>query len=383
MAFKHVSQCILNLDLPRARVESERDVKKRLSDHLARLRATRPQAASPRFDDFDDDLDELLNADPQRPRALLNMSDHARIAARAQAYWSARQAAIAGKLGHLKEPDQKSILRAVAGGTVATGVMSAHSADEQISLLHQEFPWLAPASVEIMRHMRRRTVSGPAAAHTPPLIVLGPPGIAKSSWARRLARLFDVTPINIDVGATNGATFSISGVEKGWGSAAPGRVISTMLRDRVANPVVIIDELDKIPESVGTSGGRMPGAFEVLKSMIEPSTAKAWVCPFYQLPFDLTGVSWIMTTNSLDGLPAALLDRCKIVRVDYPSVDQLYDAGARLIAIEITEGDQETALSVLRRGLQDRQRSGHPTSLRDINRMIDVIASGLTRQYQM
>jgi len=67
----------------------------------------------------------------------------------------------------------------------------------------------------------------------------------------------------------------------------------TMLRESLANPLVILDEINKIPEQMMTSGGgKLPGAFDVLKSMIEPTTARAWVCPFYQLPFDMTRVNW-------------------------------------------------------------------------------------------
>jgi ATP-dependent Lon protease len=82
-----------------------------------------------------------------------------------------------------------------------------------------------------------------------------------------------------------------------------------------ANPVVIINEVDKIPESVGSTGGKLPGAFEVLKSLIEPSTARAWTCPALQLPFDMRAVNWIMTTNSIDHMPQAFLDRCTLVRL--------------------------------------------------------------------
>lgn len=47
----------------------------------------------------------------------------------------------------------------------------------------------------------------------------------------------------------------------------------------------------------------MPGMGEVLKSMLEPATARAWTCPYYQVPFDLSRVSWIMTANSIAGVP--------------------------------------------------------------------------------
>lgn len=87
------------------------------------------------------------------------------------------------------------------------------------------------ASTAVMKHMRLRTLTGPAPLHIPPLVLLGPPGIAKSTWARDLGRVFNVPSVDIDVGASNGTTFSVSGVERGWGSATPGRVADHAARE--------------------------------------------------------------------------------------------------------------------------------------------------------
>jgi ATP-dependent Lon protease len=218
----------------------------------------------------------------------------------------------------------------------------------------------------------------------PPLILLGPPGIAKSSWARDLARVFDVPSVDIDVGATNGATFSVSGVERGWGSATPGRVVRTMLRERLANPLVILDEIDKIPEQVATSsGGRMPGAFEVLKSMIEPTTARAWVCPFYQIPFNLTGVSWVMTTNSIDRMPSAFLDRCKVIRLETPRFDHLACAGCRLLHDSLPEDQRDLGDALLREALQKLRKKHVRVSLRQVERMVESVIEGLSNPMLM
>ncbi|AML52998.1 hypothetical protein [Falsihalocynthiibacter arcticus] len=114
-----------------------------------------------------------------------------------------------------------------------------------------------------------------------------------------------------------------------------------MLHDRIANPLVILVEVDKIPDQVMTSSGsRLPRAFEVLKSMIEPTTARAWVCPFYQIPFNLTGVRWIITTNSIDRMPTAFLDRCKIIRLETPSFDHQASTGTRLLRDSLPEAQQ-------------------------------------------
>ncbi len=288
-----------------------------------------------------------------------------------------RMASVEG-LSHLK-PGDRDLLLAAASGATAVGVVDRDQMEELIAELHVIYPWLASASTAVMKHMRLRTLTGPAPLHTPPLVLLGPPGIAKSSWARDLGRVFNLPSVEIDVGANNGATFSVSGVERGWGSATPGRVVRTMLRERLTNPLVILDEIDKIPEQVTTSGGgKLPGAYEVLKSMIEPTTARAWSCPFYQLPFDLTGVSWIMTTNSIDRMPAAFLDRCKVIRLETPSYDQLATVGAHLLRDFLPEDQHDLGSELLNEGLRRLERKRAHASLRQVERMVETVVEGLS-----
>lgn len=289
-----------------------------------------------------------------------------------------RRTAILEVLNHLKSDDRAPLL-AAAGGARAVGVVDRDRMEELIAELHATYPWLASASTAVMKHMRLRTLTGPSPLHTPPLVLVGPPGIAKSSWARDLARVFNVPSVDIDVGASNGATFSVSGVERGWGSATPGRVVRTMLRERLANPLVILDEIDKIPEQVATSGGgKLPGAFEVLKSMIEPTTARAWSCPFYQLPFNLTRVSWIMATNSVDRMPAAFLDRCKIIRLETPSFDHLAAAGTHLLRDRLPDHQFDLGTELLNEALRNLEKRHARVSLRQVERMVETVVEGLS-----
>jgi hypothetical protein len=217
-------------------------------------------------------------------------------------------------LGRCKGVDSSDLITAMKRAHV-TGVVTRDGMEERIAALHADAPWMAPAANAVMQHMGQCTQNGPAGLSTPPLLLLGPPGCGKSTWAQALAEQFHVPSVEVDIGASQGAVFSIAGVERGWGTSHPGRVVQSFLDTSCANPVVIINEVDKIPESVGTTGGKLPGAFEVLKSLIEPSTARAWTCPALQLPFDMRAVNWIMTTNSIDHMPQAFLDRCTLVRL--------------------------------------------------------------------
>jgi hypothetical protein len=362
---------VVGLHLPTTTEDSEQQVRDRLSRSLRKRRLDHYGKS--------DGVGGFLGSDEEFESWLemgqISPDDRRRVFARARRFHKAK-VTVMGALSHIK-PDERKSLMTAAYGSRARGVVGRDLMEERIAALHSEFPWLAAASNAVMQHMRGRTLSGPAPFHTPPLILLGPPGIAKSSWARAVARIFALPSVDIDIGASNGAVFSIAGVERGWGSAAPGRVVQSMLREKTANPLVIIDEIDKIPDQVATTkGSTLPGAFEALKSMIEPTSARRWSCPFYQVPIDLTGVSWIMTSNSISQLPAAFLDRCKVVELGYPTPDQLVRVGWHMMQTRLPEDMWDIGEDAISQAIFAKHS---PTSLRMVERMSDSIVDVLLR----
>lgn len=361
---------------------------RRHQDHLDLCKAMRLDTApaasfeindTADLNDFDHFLDECLGDDHSGAPSRADL----RLRHRAERFIVARAAAIKAQIEPLRAEDRCAVRSALGRGRFG-GVTSQDRMHEIMADLHSRAPWMAPAATAVMRAMNRATTAGPAPFQTPPMILVGGPGIGKSRWARDIARAFNVPAINVDIGAANGAVFALSGTERGWGSATPGRVVRTMLATRVVNPIVVVDEVDKIPTTIGTArGGSLPGAAEVLKSMTEPTTARAWTCPCLQLPVDLTRLSWIMTTNSLNSIPAPLLDRCLIVRIPDPTPEQLRLVAAERIAGMIADPDlRHDLLGMIGAVLDDRQVAGKRTSLRQVMRMIDRIdtASELVRQ---
>ena len=253
MALPSMPVRFVGLDLPTSTEDSEMAITARLTTALRgfRKRGLEPVTDGEAFADAADTSDGFQS---WLKAADLEPQDITRVKARAARFHAARQRKIAA-LAHLK-PEERKLVLSVARGSHARGMVSRHRMEELIADLHALCPWLAPASTAVMRHMRLRIHAGAAPMHMPPLILLGPPDIAKSSWARDAARIFGLAEVQIDIGATNGATFAVSGVERGWGTATPGRVVTTMLRERVANPVVILDEIDKIPAQVAMSRTR-------------------------------------------------------------------------------------------------------------------------------
>lgn len=315
-----------------------------------------------------DDLKGDVYADDFAPDA--GSAASMRLRDRAAGWLIRRNDAYLQQVAHLKTEERLQIEQAIGRGRVA-GIVSQHQMHERIAALHAEAPWMSPAATAVMEAMTRETARGPAPLRIPPLILLGAPGIGKTEWAQRIRQVFQVPSISLDVGASNGGVFALSGVERGFSNAAPGRVVRGILATHVVNPLVIIDELDRASERTQTSRGQQPGLAAVLMSMLEPSSARSWTCPFYQLPFDLGHVSWIMTANALDGVPAPLIDRCRVIALPDPTPAHLELAAARMIAERTADQDHADMLTTLvAEVLRQRRRAGRRTSLRQLSRIV-------------
>lgn len=333
-------------------------VTERLTDFCEKLRARRP-APEP------DPAIEAWFEPADRPSPL-SVTDTRRVQVRARRFVERRDARLEAL------PTKKGLgpqLTALARGGRAAFV-NAHEADEIAAALHDRAPWMEAASCRVMKELRRRTAQGPGLAGAPPMILSGPPGIGKSAWARHLAELLGVPVIQIDLGAAQSGAFSLVGVERGWGTAGMGMLTQTILTDRIANPVVIIDEIGLARETLANTGGStLPGPFPALMSLIEPVTARNWTDPYLRVDFDMSRVTWVMTTNAHGHLPQPLLDRCHVVDCRTPTPAE-YAGTLRLMGTGRlwAEGD---AGDPLFRALSDHLRQHPPRSLRALGRLLD------------
>ena len=176
--------------------------------------------------------------------------------------------------------------------------------------LHAESGWMREVSCWIMNEMLRHVATGGRGFALPPVILAGPLGIGKSHFARTIARILGSPVRMIDVGGGS-AGFRISGTEKGWGSEQPGIPVETILATHVANPIMVVDEVDKAGTLYGIKGGSTSITTSLLQ-MLEPGTARSFECPFYRVPFDMSRVVWIMTANDVKTIPEPLRDRSRL-----------------------------------------------------------------------
>lgn len=154
-----------------------------------------------------------------------------------------------------------------------------------------------------------------------PTLIWGEPGGGKSLLARRIAELLGVFCWRTDASRSD-AVFA--GTDRRWSSAEPCHPFLAIARARHANPMILLDELDKAGGMGG--GNRIDGVgrlWDCLLGLTEPEASIRYPDPFFQTNIQLAHISYIATANSVAGLPRPLLDRFRVVNLPLPSREHL------------------------------------------------------------
>ena len=337
--------------------ENEFALKRRFEWHLRKLRALQDGVSPKVPGDFEDELrwNEDLIAIP------LSEKDRTKVLRRARRVMGAR-AKVSG-LSHLSSDDRRA-LEVFRCGADLVGIASEHRADEIAAAIHAEMPWMAAATDFLWKAMRHSVRVGEPGFRLPPVLLDGPPGIGKSVWSRELGRHLGVPRCGIE-GTAEQASFVVNGLQRGWGSAFPGRPLQTIVQSLCANPIVVVDEIEKAGTPTSTKG-QAYGLAEGLLPLLERSSAVAWKCPYYQVGFDMPWISWVLTSNSLTTLPAPFLSRLDILRVAGPGKSDLIFFAEREGA---RRGLGGAALGAICEVI-DQIAEAHEINLRHVSRML-------------
>ncbi len=153
-----------------------------------------------------------------------------------------------------------------------------------------------------------------------PLLLVGRPGVGKTHFALRLAEILSVPCRIIDFTAqqTNSV---LHGDDRHWSNSKAGMLFDSVVLGSCANPVIVLDEIDK--SSAG--GGRSYDPLAPLHLALEPTTARRTLDLSTEIEFDASWVTYIATANSLKGIPASLLSRMTIILCQEPTPRQAFE----------------------------------------------------------
>lgn len=211
-------------------------------------------------------------------------------------------------------------------------------------------------------------LSGRRSVRLRPTLLVGRPGSGKSRLSRRLCELLGVPYALYPCGGISDSSFA--GTARRWSSSEPSLPLRLVRDGEVANPAVLLDELEK--SGSGTHNGRL---WDALIPLLEHETAARWVDPYIQAPCDLSAFNWVCTANHLHGIPEPLIDRFRVIRVPSPGCEHLPALAASLLADLVRERGLAPGWAEPLDGIELRalRRSWRGGSLRSLRRLVEGV----------
>lgn len=150
----------------------------------------------------------------------------------------------------------------------------------------------------------------------PPLLLVGDPGLGKSYFCRSLGEATGCGFTEVGM-STATAPWVLTGLDASWAGSKPGLVFDSLVRGAVANPIILLDEVDK-----AVNDGRGRDVLGGLLPLLEPHSARRFRDEAAGLDIDASFVNWVLTANTVDTVSAPILSRLTVVEVSPPTTEQ-------------------------------------------------------------
>ena len=183
----------------------------------------------------------------------------------------------------------------------------------EMAALYEQLPNFTDALDDVKRHVALSQACRDGLEVTP-MLLLGAPGIGKTHFARKLAELLG-TGMSLVPMSSMTAGWLLSGASSQWKGAKPGKVFEALVDGQYANPVIVVDEIDK------ASAEAQYDPLGALYSLLEHDTAESFMDEFAEVAIDASQVIWIMTANDERCIPEPILNRMNVFEIEAPSFD--------------------------------------------------------------
>ncbi|MCB9749903.1 MAG: endopeptidase La [Myxococcales bacterium] len=254
---------------------------------------------------------------------------------------------------------------------------SSHDLNAIAQKLDEDHYGLDKVKKRILEHMAVLQRAGRSRATI--LCLAGPPGVGKTSLGQSVADATGRPFIRIALGGVRDEA-EIRGHRRTYVGALPGRLINALKKAKVRNPVILLDEIDKLAQ------GWMGSPESALLEVLDPEQNKSFTDHYLELPFDLSDVLFICTANNLGNLSAPLRDRLELIELSgYTAEEKLHIAKDHLLPKQLSlhaigEGTMTITDDALRAIIRDYTREAGVRNLsREITKLCRAVTLELAR----
>ncbi|HYD81688.1 MAG TPA: AAA family ATPase [Paucimonas sp.] len=203
------------------------------------------------------------------------------------------------------------------------------SSTDALSPLYEDCPNFSEVLDDLKRYLGL-ALAGGGSLNVMPVLLLGDPGVGKTHFGKRLAKALSTEFEFISMNALS-AGFVITGSSSTWKGAKCGKVAERLVRGKFANPVMLLDEVEK------ATGSTQSDPVAALYQLLEPETSRAFHDEYIDIDIDASQVFWVLTANSVEGIPSALLSRMAVYDVPPPTPEQAAGIGQRIYSSLLSE----------------------------------------------